>query len=173
MQLPTEEAEAYTNVADSFTDGEHVHVQTYEGTHARRIARAATHPGPASPPFSHIRYVLLQLFHLLSARPNTLIAALEKACERKLRETAELCRQEGLVFLPFAMETLGGLHPGAVTQVKQIGAALARSKGLEESVATSQLFGRISLTLMRGNSVMLASRCQEDNLLPPYIDGVM
>ena len=75
--------------------------------------------------------------------------------------------------MPFAMETLGGLHPGAVTQVKQIGAALARSKGLEESVATSQLFGRISLTLMRGNSVMLASRCQEDNLLPPCIDGVM
>ena len=72
MQLPTEEAEAYTNVADSFTDGEHVHVQTYEGTHARRIARAATHPGPASPPFSHIRYVLHQLFHLLSARLNTL-----------------------------------------------------------------------------------------------------
>ena len=100
-------------------------------------------------------------------------AALEKACERKLRETADACRQEGLVFLPFAMETLGGLHPGAVTQVKQIGAALARSKGLEESVATSQLFGRISLTLMRGNAVMLASRCQEDNLLPPYIDGVM
>ena len=100
-------------------------------------------------------------------------AALEKACERKLRETADACRQEGLVFLPFAMETLGGLHPGAVTQVKQIGAVLARSKGLEESVATSQLFGRISLTLMRGNSVMLASRCQEDNLLPSYIDGVM
>ena len=72
MQLPTEEAEAYTNVADSFTDGEHVHVQTYEGTHARRIARAATHPGPASPPFSHIRYVLHQIFHLLSARLNTL-----------------------------------------------------------------------------------------------------
>ena len=40
-------------------------------------------------------------------------------------------------------------------------------------VATSQMFERLSLTLMRGNAVMLASRCQEDNLLPPYIDGVM
>ena len=100
-------------------------------------------------------------------------AALDKACERKLRETAEACRQEGLVFLPFAVETLGGLHPGAVTQVKQIGATLARSKGIEESVATGQLFGRISLTLMRGNAVMLASRCQEDDQLPPHIDGVM
>ena len=101
--------------------------------------------------------------------------ALDKACERKLREAAEACCQEGLVFLPFAveLETLGGLHPGAVTLVKQIGAALARSKGLEESVATGQLFGRLSLTLMRGNAVMLASRCQEDDQLPPHIDGVM
>ena len=81
MQLPTEEAEAYTNVADSFTDGEHVHVQTYEGTHARRIARAATHPGPASPPFSHIRYVLHQLFNLLSARLSTLIVMLTFTCQ--------------------------------------------------------------------------------------------
>ena len=35
-------------------------------------------------------------------------AALEKACERKLQETADACCQECLVFLPFAMETLGG-----------------------------------------------------------------
>ena len=100
-------------------------------------------------------------------------ASLEQACKRKLRETAEACRREGLVFVPFAMETLGGLHSGADTQVKQIGAALARSKGLEESVATSQLFGRLSLTLMRGNALMLASRCQEDCLLPPHVDGLM
>ena len=45
-------------------------------------------------------------------------ASLIKAYQRKLRDTAEACRQEGLVFLPFAMETLGGLHSGAVTQVK-------------------------------------------------------
>ena len=32
--------------------------------------------------------------------------------KRKLRETAEDCRREGLVFLPFAVETLGGLSPG-------------------------------------------------------------
>ena len=36
-------------------------------------------------------------------------ASLTKAYQRKLRDTAEACRQEGLVFLPFAMETQGGL----------------------------------------------------------------
>ena len=100
-------------------------------------------------------------------------AALESACQRKLRETADACRQEGLVFLPFAMETLGGLHAGAVTQVRQIAAALARSKGLQEGEVTGQLFGRLSLTLMRGNALMLSSRCQEDSLVPPHADGIM
>ena len=55
---------------------------------------------------------------------------------------------KGLVFLPFAMETLGGLHSGAVTQVKQLAATLARCKGSNESEVTSQLFGRLSLALM-------------------------
>ena len=99
-------------------------------------------------------------------------SALEKACQRKLRDTAEACRQEGLAFLPFAVETLGGLHAGAVTQVKQIAAALARKNGQEEGVVTSQLFGRLSLNLMRGNALMLSSRCQAD-CPPPHIDGVM
>ena len=76
-------------------------------------------------------------------------ASLAKAYQRKLRDTAEACRQEGLVFLPFAMETLGGLHSGAVTQVKQLAAALARCKGSNESEVTSQLFGRLSLALIR------------------------
>ena len=56
-------------------------------------------------------------------------ASLAKACQRKVGDTADACRREGLVFLPFAIETLGGLHPGAVTQVKLLASSLARSKG--------------------------------------------
>ena len=74
--------------------------------------------------------------------------------QRKVRDTADACRREGLVFLPFAMETLGGLHPGAVTQVKLLASSLARSKGSDERKATSQLFRRLSLNLMRGNALM-------------------
>ena len=81
-------------------------------------------------------------------------ASLSKAYERKIKETAEACRLQGLVFLPFAMETLGGLHSGAVTQVKQLAAVLARSKGLEEGEMTAQLFAKLSLTLMRGNALI-------------------
>ena len=99
-------------------------------------------------------------------------ASLSKAYERKIKETAEACRVQGLVFLPFAMETLGGLHSGAAAQVKQLAAALARSKGLVEGEVTAQLFGKLSLTLMRGNALMISSRCQDDNFPPAEIDSV-
>ena len=98
--------------------------------------------------------------------------ALEKAVNRKLRDTAEDCRREGLVFLPFAVETLGGLHKGAVTQVKLLASALARCKGLEEGEVTGQLFGRLSLTLMRANALMLSSRCQDADFPLPQVDGI-
>ena len=92
--------------------------------------------------------------------------------KRKLRETAEDCQREGLVFLPFAMETLGGLHQGAVTQIKLLASALARCKGLEEGEVTGQLFGRLSLTLMRANALMLSSRCQDPDFPLPQVDGI-
>ena len=89
-----------------------------------------------------------------------------------MRDTAEACNREGLIFLPFAMETLGGLHSGAISQVKQLAAALARCKGSEEGEVTSQLFGRLSLTLMRGNALMLSTRCQDSDFPLPEVDGV-
>ena len=99
-------------------------------------------------------------------------ASLLKAYERKIKDTAEACRLQGLVLLPFAMETLGGLHPGAVAQVKQLAAVLARCKGLQEGEVTGQLFGKLSLTLMRGNALMISSRCQDADFPPAEIDGI-
>ena len=86
--------------------------------------------------------------------------------------SAEDCRREGLVFIPFAVETLGGFHQGAVTQAKLLASALARCKGIEEGEVTGQLFGRLSLTLMRANSLMLSTRCQDADFPLPHIDGI-
>ena len=65
-----------------------------------------------------------------------------------------------------------GLHSGAVSQVKQLAAALARCKGSDEGEVASQLFGRLSLTLMRGNALMLSTRCQDADFPLPEVDGV-
>ena len=96
-------------------------------------------------------------------------SALEKAFKRKVQGAAQ---QQGLAFLPIAVETLGGFHKAAVEQVKRIGAALARHQGCEEHVAVRQLFQRLSLTLMRGNAAMLMSRRPDDEFPPAEVDGV-
>ena len=58
-----------------------------------------------------------------------------------------------------------------ITQVKLLASALARSRGSDEREVTSQLFGRLSLNLMRGNAMMLSSRHQDEDI-PPEVDGV-
>ena len=73
------------------------------------------------------------------------------------------------VKIKFTEETLGGFHAGAVVQVNQIAAALARSKGSEESEAISQLFGKLSLTLQRCNAMMLSSRHQDSDFASPAL----
>ena len=97
--------------------------------------------------------------------------ALTKAYERKVQGAAEGCRQQGLAFVPFALEALGGFHKVATRQIKMVGAALARQKGQEETETTRHLFQRISLTLARGNSTLLVSRSPDDDLLPGEVDG--
>ena len=82
------------------------------------------------------------------------------------------CQREGIVFLPFALETLGGLHKGAITQVKLIATALVRCKGVDEGEATGQLFGRLSQILMKANSLMLSTRCQDSDFSSSAIDGI-
>ena len=96
-------------------------------------------------------------------------AALEKAFKSKVQGAAEACRQQGLAFIPVAAETLGGLHPVAVEQVKKLGAALARQTGQEEGEAKRHLFQRLSLHLMRGNAALLVNRSPD--FPPPKVDG--
>ena len=103
-----------------------------------------------------------------AARPG---GALEKAYDRKMHDAADACREQGLVFFPIAFEALGGVHQVAVTQLKRLGATLARHTGSDEREVVSQLLQRISLHLMRGNSALIAGRRPDSDLLPPELDG--
>ena len=96
-------------------------------------------------------------------------AALDKAYNRKVQGAAEACRQQGLAFIPVAAETLGGLHPVAVEQVKKLGSALSRQTGQEEGEAKRHLFQRLSLHLMRGNAALLVNRSPD--ISSPEVEG--
>ena len=82
---------------------------------------------------------------------------------RKVDGAADACREQGIVLLPLAVETFGGLHKTAVQQMKRLAAALARHTSQQESISTSHLFQRYSLNLMRGNSAMLSVGGNSDN----------
>ena len=84
--------------------------------------------------------------------------AANEAHERKIRETVEECRQQGIVFVPLAAESLGGWHPVAVMELKRLASALARQTGQEESETVSHMFQRLAVILQRGNSAMLSNR---------------
>ena len=43
---------------------------------------------------------------------------------------------------------------------------------LEEGEVTGQLFGRLSLTLMRANALMLSTRCQDADFPIPHVDSI-
>ena len=98
-------------------------------------------------------------------------SALVKAVDRKTQGAAEQCHQQGLEFLPMAVETLGGLHKVAVDQVKQLAAALARQSGRDENEVSRHLFQSFSLNLMKGNAALLLGRRPDGDFLEARVDG--
>ena len=96
--------------------------------------------------------------------------ALTFAYERKMTAAAELCRQQGIAFLPLAAESLGGWHQVAEREVKKIASALARNTGQPDGEAAAHLWGRLGVLLQRGNAALLGNRVPA----PPHpsIDGI-
>ena len=50
-----------------------------------------------------------------------------------------------------------------MAEIRKLGSALGRHTGQEEGEATSQLFQRLSILLMKGNSVLFLNRMSEDD----------
>ena len=75
-------------------------------------------------------------------------SALTVAFTRKIVSAEELCRRQGLAFIPLAAESLGGWHDVMVGKLKILGAALGRHTGQNEIATCSHLFQRVSVLLI-------------------------
>ena len=80
------------------------------------------------------------------------------AFENKCRVTEELCREQGIAFIPIVAESLGGWHQIALEQFRKLGSALARHTGQEEGEKVDHLVKRVSILLQKGLSAMLLNR---------------
>ena len=94
----------------------------------------------------------------------------QEAFSRKWKAAGEKCLEEGIVFVPLALESLGGWHEAAIREVKKLGGALARHRGAEESTCIRHLFQRFSVILIKGNSTLVVNRVPDN--VPPQIDGL-
>ena len=97
--------------------------------------------------------------------------ALTHAYERKMRGAEEDCRRQGIAFIPMAVESFGGWHGTAESEVRKLGAALARHTGQDEGEAVHHLWGRLGILLQRGNAAILGNRVP--SFPAPEVDGVM
>ena len=87
--------------------------------------------------------------------------ALTVAHNRKLDKSWEACNLQGISFLPVAVESLGGWHKCAITEVKNLGSAKARHIGEDEAEEVQRLFQKLSVALMRGNCALLNNRAPD------------
>ena len=95
---------------------------------------------------------------LVQEAANTPGHALQVAHRRKLDKSWDACNEQGIVFLPLAVESLGAWHQSAVAEVKKLASAKARHTGEEESVEVARLFQKLSIALMRGNAALMNNR---------------
>ena len=97
--------------------------------------------------------------------------AAAEAYARKMREGEEVCRRQGITFIPLALESLGGWHGVGETEVRKLGSALARQTGQVEGICISRLFQKLSILLMKGNCALINNR--EPGLVTSNVDGIM
>ena len=79
--------------------------------------------------------------------------ALQVCVRRKLSANLPACRAAGIEFVPVVVEALGGWAPESSSAIKRIGDALGlRVNPTCPSQTTKHLFGRLAVTLWRGNA---------------------
>ena len=77
---------------------------------------------------------------------------------RKIDKSWQSCHNQGIVFLPLAVESLGAWHKSAIAEIKKLGSSLSHHTGEEEMTTVQHLFQQLSIALVKGNAALLNSR---------------
>ena len=75
-----------------------------------------------------------------------------------MRDAGELYRREGIAFILVVAESLRGLHPTAVDQLRRLARGVFVKPGEEKGTTFNHLLGRVSMTLMKGLCSMVLKR---------------
>ena len=134
------------------------------------------------PTWSHGRPAALDIHVISPLQQQTLGEAvstpghaLQVGVQRKLTSHLSVCRAVSVEFVPFVMESLGGLAKDSISILRSIRKAISLRVGSQDSspetsVCTKQLFHRIAIALWRGNATLWLRRLPT---LPPSLDGLV
>ena len=89
---------------------------------------------------------------------NTPGYALQQAFQRKESQVGPACRSQGIEFVPFPVEVLGGWSKGAVRHLKRLAGALGTRSGKEGVEVQAHLLQKLGLLLQKGNVALLLYR---------------
>ena len=89
---------------------------------------------------------------------------------RKFAANLPSCRVAGIECVPMVVEALRGWAPDSISTIRRIGDILGqRVNPSDPSHSTKHLFGRLSITLWRGNATLWIRRTPS---LAPSSDGL-
>ena len=114
------------------------------------------------PNWSHVRQAALDVAVISPLQQLTVAEAavipdhaLEVCVSRKLSANLPSCRDAGVECVPMVVEAQGGWAPEAIGTIRRIGDFLGqRSHPSDPTFVTKHLFGRLAITLWRGNATL-------------------
>ena len=110
-----------------------------------------------------------------SGEENASLRAAESAAEAKRIKHGDRCRAQGVTFLPLAVCAFGGWLPEGEEFVDKLAGLLSERTGLAKSVASAQLWQRLSMTLWRSNARALIHHAPPADLgswdLPGFVSS--
>ena len=114
----------------------------------------------------------LQAGELLGAAQEQLAAA--RSYERRKlndRDTARKCLEDGIELKPLIVESFGGWGPVAQQVFKTLAYTIAARTCKSMSLVTNELYGGLSIRLMRANARSILSRCSDESAeAPTHVD---
>jgi hypothetical protein len=105
----------------------------------------------------------------VNSSPSVQGFALAVGEARKVATHQDVCRAEGITFIPLIVETLGGWSSQASDLVRDFGKLQAQRLGIDRLACTSHAFQRLSCSLWRSNANMWAIRSP---LVDPQVDRI-
>ena len=80
------------------------------------------------------------------------------ANDRKLRLMGEQCAREGMLLVPFSVESMGVFTPTAINLVTTLARARGVRRGIETNRSINNAFKTLSVIIQRSNSQMMINR---------------